>query len=177
MAVREEVGLVALHEIKRNLGSIKGIVMFVLFLALGGIAAALRIFGERFASSMGADKMSDEQKHQAWENLLSKQYKSEAIGHYLADCPGVILVVLFGGTLLFAWLFILIIGFDQIAGEVQHRSIRYLVGRARRESIVIGKALGHWVIISAMILVLHVVVWIVLLFQPGVHAGDVFFWA
>ncbi|MEZ4295947.1 MAG: hypothetical protein R3B70_13310 [Polyangiaceae bacterium] len=58
--------------------------------------------------------------------------------------------------------FVLLIGFDQIAGDIQHRAIRYIAGRSRRESIVVGKALGVWAVISVMLLVLHIAVWVVM---------------
>ncbi len=76
---------------------------------------------------------------------------------------------------MFLPLLVLLVGFDQIVGEVQHRTMRYSAGRASRVSIVTGKALGIWGVAGVMIAVLHVTVWVMALIQGG-NAGTVLSW-
>jgi ABC-type transport system involved in multi-copper enzyme maturation permease subunit len=175
MLSMREVGIVAQREIRRNIRSTKGIAMFALFL-LGGIVPSLvDVAMKREMAGLGADQLQDEAKRQLLMRGLELRYGSAEIAKYLADAP-LILHGLFAGTLAFLPLFILPIGFDQLAGEIQHRTIRYSAGRAERASIVVGKALGVWAVISLMVLVLHAVVWTISLTKGGVAFGPLISW-
>jgi ABC-type transport system involved in multi-copper enzyme maturation permease subunit len=112
--------------------------------------------------------------HDTFEAYLKNEYHNDAIAKYLADSPPLI-YFLFEGTLMFLPLLVLLVGFDQIAGEVQHRTMRYSAGRASRTSIVAGKALGIWGVAAVMIAVLHVTVWVIALIQGG-QSGAVGSW-
>ncbi len=175
MAVQQEVGLVALREIRKNLRSTKGIAMFVLFFLGGAVPSVAQILIQRAQQSAGLDQMPEEAKRQILEKALLTAYGKEEIAKYMVSCPPVLLF-LFQGTLVFLPLLVLLIGFDQIAGDIQHRSVRYVAGRAYRHSIVAGKALGVWGVISTMVLVLHVVVWVVMLVQSQYGAGLTLSW-
>ncbi len=48
-----------------------------------------------------------------------------------------------------------VVGFDQLAGELQHRSLRYVAMRAHRGSIVVGKALALAIVIFALTALVH----------------------
>ena len=130
-----EVGIVAQRELLRNLRSTKGIAMFVLFLLGGVVPAVVRMM---FAKLAGGD-VPDAVLRAGFETILARRH-GEVVAKYLVDAPPVA-YLLFQGTLTFLPMFVLVIGFDQIAGEVQHRTIRYSAGRAKRGSIVVGKAL------------------------------------
>lgn len=170
-----EVGLTAQREIRRNLRSTKGIAMFVLFFLGGAVPSVLQVLLIRFATSAGLNNAPDEAKRQLREKVLESTYGSEVIAKYLAECPTV-LYFLLQGTLFFLPLLILLVGFDQIAGEIQHRSIRYSAGRGFRASLVTGKAIGVWAVIAVMIFVLHVTVWIVMLAQSDAPAKTILSW-
>lgn len=174
MSPLREAGLTALREIRRNLGSTKGIAMFVLFFLGGAVPSVLQVLFLKIVDQNTMAEAPDEVKRQLFEQGLLKLYEPDT-AHYLSACPPV-LFGLFRGTLLFVPLLILLIGFEQIAGEIQHRSIRYIAGRARRESIVAGKALGVWGVTATMMLVLHFTVWIVMLAQGGTQASAIFAW-
>jgi ABC-type transport system involved in multi-copper enzyme maturation permease subunit len=178
MSPAREATLTAAREIRRNLRSTKGIAMFVLFF-LGG--AVPRIFELLFVKLIDKNtgeaipaEMQRKVQHELYEQLLQRVYEPDVAKH-LAACPSA-LFALFEGTIIFVPLLILLIGFDQIAGDVQHRSIRYLAGRARRASIVAGKALGSWAVISLMVLVLHTTVWILMLALGGNEPSAVLAW-
>ncbi len=174
MSPVREVSLTALREIRRNLGSTKGIVILVLFFLGGLIPSLVQVFLLKLVNGETNQEVPEEVKQKFFEGVLLKAYDAD-VAHYLSTCP----MVLFGllkGTLRFVPLLILLISFDQIAGEIQHRSIRYVAGRSRRESFVVGKALGVWAVISAAILLLHVVVWVVTLAQGSTPAASIVAW-
>jgi len=170
MLSAREVGLVAQREILRNIRSTKGIAMFVLFFLGGLVPAVARLMLRKMAGDV-----PDEVVRATFEGYLSKQYGGEAIVKHLSSAPPIVFF-LFQGTLMFLPLLVLAVGFDQIAGEIQHRTIRYSAGRATRASLVAGKALGIWGIIAVMISVLHLTVWVVSLAQGGQSAGAVLSW-
>jgi len=174
MSPVREAGLTALREMRRNLGSTKGIAMFVLFFLGGAVPSVVRILFMKIVDQGTMVEASEEMKRQFFEQQLLRVYDAD-IAHYLSAAPWT-LFLLFKGTLVFVPLLILLIGFDQIAGEIQHRSIRYIAGRSRRESIVAGKALGVWGVISAMMLVLHLTVWIVMIAEGGTPVSAVLAW-
>jgi len=176
MSLWEEIRLVAQHEIKRNVKSLKGIIMFILFFLLGTLPVLGRILIDNAAKEAHLDKISPEQRHQAMERALLLTYRGDhAIASYLADSPAA-LYLLLAMTQLLLPLLSIVIGFDQIAGDVQHRSIRYLVGRAKRSSLVIGKGIGIWAVVAIMTLVTHAVAWIMMLFQHDYGAGETLSW-
>lgn len=170
MLSAREVGLVAQREILRNLRSTKGIAMFALFFLGGLVPAVVRLTLRKMAGDV-----SDEVVRATFQAYLTKQYESEAIAKHLVNAPPIVFF-LFQGTLMFLPLLVLAVGFDQIAGEIQHRTIRYSAGRATRPSLVVGKALGIWGVIAVMISVLHLTVWIVSLAQGGQTVGALFSW-
>src|SRR5262245_7923284 len=126
MSPAREAALTAAREIRRNLRSTKGIAMFVLFF-LGGAVVSV---GRAIVLKLIAQDVPEEAQRQLFEETLQRVYHDAATAKYLAACP-IVLFGLFKGTLFFLPALILLIGFDQIAGDIQHRTIRYLAGRAR----------------------------------------------
>lgn len=174
MSSAREAGLTALREIRRNLRSTKGIAMFVLFFLGGAVPSVVQVVFLKLIDNTTMKELPPETRRELFEQGLKQLYDPATAAH-LAACPPA-LFGLFRGTLIFLPLLILLIGFDQIAGEIQHRSVRYLAGRARREAIVAGKALGVWAVIAVMGLVLHATVWVVMLAQGGSSAGAIVAW-
>jgi ABC-type transport system involved in multi-copper enzyme maturation permease subunit len=172
MISARDVGIVAQRELMRNLRSTKGIAMFALFFLGGLLPAVIRLMARKLAGD------TPEAVGQAlFEGYLGKRFSSETTVHYLSNAPQTI-YFLFEGTLTFLPLLVLVVGFDQIAGEIQHRTLRYSAGRATRPSLVLGKAIGIWGVVAVMISVLHITVWVVALIQggQGASAGAVVSW-
>jgi ABC-type transport system involved in multi-copper enzyme maturation permease subunit len=69
----------------------------------------------------------------------------------IAALPSVLLVA-FSATTLLVPLLIALMGFDQLAGEVGPKSMRYLIVRVRRTSIVLGKYLTQLTVLGAILL-------------------------
>jgi ABC-type transport system involved in multi-copper enzyme maturation permease subunit len=170
MLSAREVGIVAQRELLRNLRSTKGIAMFSLFFLGGLVPAVIQLMIRRWAGDV-----PDEVARSGFQTFLEKSHGSEAIAKHLVGAPPIV-YFLFQGTLIFLPLLVLVVGFDQIVGEVQHRTLRYSSVRAARSSIVTGKALGIWGVVAVMISVLHLTVWMISLIQGGRAAGATFSW-
>lgn len=165
MAITSEVGLTAARELRKNMRSAKGAAMAVMFL-LGGVGSsliylklssyALDAIKEQVGEGVTSEQMATMLREAKLQGL--KKLYSEETAAYLVECPSVLLS-LFRGTLLAIPLLTLLAGFDLVAGETQHRTMRYFVNRASRPAVVAGKALGLWLMVSAMLALLHVVVW------------------
>ena len=168
MTIPEETFLVALREIRRNVRSAKGIAMLVLFLGLGGLVTLILraiVAGMEKSILKQAKAMPEEMIRQAKVEVLTSVWDERA-ADYLASCPATLLVVL-KTTFVLVPLLALLVGFDSVAGEVQNRTIRYVVGRANRRSIVAGKAIGIFAIVAAMTFLLHATVWGFAIAQGG----------
>lgn len=174
MSAAAEVGLTAGREIRKNLRSTKGIAMFALFVVGGLLLPLGKILIDRLAKSEGGQMPSDEAIRQGKLFALTKVH-GETMAKYLVDCPTALLI-LFKATLFFFPLLILMVGFDAISGETQHRTMRYMTPRARRASIAIGKGLGVWGVTAIMLLVLYGTSWIMMLIDGGNPAGAVLSW-
>lgn len=171
-----EAGLTALRELRRNLRSTKGIAMFVLFFLGGAIPSVGQVLFTKIVDTKTMAEAPLEARQQMFENALLQTKLDAATAKHLSTCPPELFLFLFKGALFFLPALILLIGFDQIAGEIQHRSIRYLAGRARRSALVVGKALGVWGVIATMTLVLNVTVWGVMLARSSYPAALVLSW-
>lgn len=156
--------------------------MFALFFLGGVVPSLIQVLFTRMTTKAGVDVngMPLDVLRKARVDAFKAAYDAtgdhaEAIANYLADCPFV-LWILFKGTLMFLPLLVLLVGYDQIAGEVQHRTIRYLTGRAHRGSLVFGKAIGIWIVVSIMILVLHATVWALMVAKSDAGIGPTLSW-
>ena len=174
MSPFREVGLTALREIRRNLGSTKGIALSILFF-LGGLVPNLLVTTIKAIADVGETITPDQRQKLIEEALVQQEHLDPALAHYLGSWPPV-LALMFSGSLIAAPALILLIGFDQVAADIQYRAIRYIAGRSRRETIVIGKAVGLWGILAVLTLITNLTVWIFTLVQGGASFGEVMKW-
>jgi ABC-type transport system involved in multi-copper enzyme maturation permease subunit len=157
MSAASEIKWTCLRELRRNLRSAKGIAMSVLFM-LGGGAASL-IYAAIAEIALRKDIPAEairEQRQKVWENV----YDDLGIGQYLSHAP-LFFVAMFKALWWLIPFLTLMIGFEQVCADLQHRTLRYDVVRARRWSIVTGKAIAIWLEVSALVLGLDLFVWIV----------------
>lgn len=77
----------------------------------------------------------------------------------LAQVPLEVLLV-FKVTLFFLPAYVVLMGFDQISGEVGPRSMRYLTVRARRSSVLLGKFLSQASLLLGLVLIIDLAVFI-----------------
>jgi ABC-2 type transport system permease protein len=171
-----EAGLTAMRELRRNLRSAKGIAMFALFFLGGAIPSVGQILLGQLVDTKTMMAAPLEARQEFFEEVLKRAKYDDATAHYLSKCPMELFTYLLKGALFFLPWLILLVGFDLIAGEIQHRSIRYLAGRARRSAIVAGKALGVWGVVAVMTLVLDTTVCTVMLVKGDYPASLVLSW-
>jgi len=77
----------------------------------------------------------------------------------LAQVPLEVLVV-FKITLFFLPAYVVLMGFDQISGEVGPRSMRYLTVRARRSSVLLGKFLSQATLLLGLVLIIDLAIFV-----------------
>lgn len=86
--------------------------------------------------------------------------EDEALLESLTQVPLMVLIV-FKLTLLFLPLYVAVMGFDQVSGELGSRSIRYLTVRSRRASILSGKFLAQAALLIGLVLVVDLGIFVV----------------
>ena len=169
-----EIALVVARELRKNLRSVKGIVLLVMSL-LGGLLATL---GAIKLGELEKSKLADMDPtaiHALREEGLSQLYGDPVMGKYLADAPEA-LVGFLNITIWLAPLLIALLGFDAISGEIQHRTVRFWTVRTRRWSYYLGKFGGLWVLISSLTLVMHAILWIGAIIAGQASAGAMLAW-
>jgi len=169
-----ETGLVVGRELRKSLRSLKGILLLSLSL-LGGVAFTLGAMKlEAFKRSQMPDA-SPETIRALRETVLTKVFDDEAMGKYLAASPEVLFlmcsITVWLGPLLVAFL-----GFDMVAGDIQHRSVRYWTVRTRRASYMVGKFLGLWTVVSLITLIMNIFIWISVIARGEAQAGEPLSW-
>jgi hypothetical protein len=176
VSVIQETVLVAGREVRRNLKSAKGIVLLVLCVMGGVIAALLMAWVQKLdLAHAAAAQISDEQIKTLQEMALSRKYGDEAMGKYLAQAP----MVLIAATLTGVWLapmLVALVGVDSIPTDLQHRGIRYITVRANRVSYYVGKLVGLWLVVSLMMLLSHAFIWGVALVRGAATFSEIVGW-
>lgn len=182
----KEIAAIWRGEVTRALKSGRVVVLLILFVLFVSLALAVVGFINRqlnatFESQVaaaGADvSAAKEQLVQGKKQFLSTFITDdEAMLDSLATLPLVLLVV-FKLTLRFVPLFIALMGFDQLAGDVGPKSIRYLVVRVQRNSIILGKFLSQATLFALLLSVCTVLMVVVArLLNPDFAAADVAVW-
>jgi ABC-2 type transport system permease protein len=168
-----EVWLIVAREIRKNMRSVKGLVMLGLSV-LGAIASVMR--QPRFEEALKkAEGMGTEAFHDAKVQVIAGMYRDDKIGERLADAP-TRLVIFFFIAVWLTPLLVAVVGFDGISADLQHRSVRYWTIRTRRASYYVGKYLGLWAAVGAMTLVMHSIVWIVMIGRVDATATETLAW-
>jgi ABC-type transport system involved in multi-copper enzyme maturation permease subunit len=147
----DEIRVIWRGELQRALRSGWAAALAVLFLVGQGLLLAVVGFLSSGAAKMtgpagaGGDTLAQKK---ALLTFFSSY--SEATIDSIARLPTVLLVA-FSATTLVAPLLIALMGFDQLAGEVAPKSMRYLIVRARRTSIVTGKYLTQLTVLLVLL--------------------------
>lgn len=145
-----EVSLVAGRELSRTLRSAKGLALLVLALLgavlLASLASAVDDMGGR-----GVDVTIRAGAYRA-------MYGDDEIARRLAQAPGVLVTLAFASTAL-APLFVLLVGFDAVAADRQHRTLRFFTIRTPRSSYYLGKVVGLFGVVAAISSLTHLVAW------------------
>jgi ABC-type transport system involved in multi-copper enzyme maturation permease subunit len=155
-----EIQLLVGRELRRSMRSAKG-VLLVLLTVLGALVAALaggaaatseRALTERAAAAMIPPEAIAEAKRQLYVQISG----DPALADALATVP-LALIMILKVTVWLVPLLVALLGFDAVAGELQHRSVRFWTVRARRSSYFLGKMLGLWATAALLSLLLDAV--------------------
>lgn len=160
-----EIGCVVERELSKNVRSAKGIVLFALSL-LGGSSIALLMtkFGQFVSKS--TENLPPDAVASLREEALTRFYDAPT-AHALSTAPDLLLGLL-PLTVGLTPMLVALMGFDAVAPDIQHRSIRYWSLRVRRPSYMIGKWLGLWATVSLVTLVMDGLIWGI-----GIARGEV----
>jgi ABC-2 type transport system permease protein len=155
----KEIVVIWSAELRRALRSARTVVLLGLYglftalmlLVVGSISRSIR---EGLQRQAGADaEQAQAALEQAQQGVLGFWVGNDpAMLEALSRVPMVVLVV-FKMTLFFLPAYIVLMGFDQVSGEVGPRSIRYATVRARRSSVLLGKFLTQATLLLALVLV------------------------
>ena len=158
-----ETLIVFQHEMKRSLRSAKTLVLLILY----GLATV--ISGLVFIAATRAlqDKLNDALKGQELPPAAMMEMKLGGLSaifgkddeqlKYLASMP--LIVIFFTWfALFFLPLLTSLIGFDQVSGELQTRSIRFVSLRARRGALLAGKVLAQLALLLGLTAIINLAV-------------------
>lgn len=172
MNAATEISLLVTRELRRSVRSVKGIVLGIITL-VGAVIASIAVVWMQGAEIERAGSQ------QALEELNRKMLEhgtgDTAYAMHLASMPQSLRTFL-DITVWLAPLLIALLGFDGVAGELQHKAVRFWTVRSRRASYFAGKLLGLWALVSLVILVLNVIVGTVALAKGYVSAVDLLRW-
>ncbi|MBE2254309.1 MAG: ABC transporter permease subunit [Myxococcus sp.] len=184
----QEIGAVWRGETVRATRSGRVVVLLLLFMMfvglsltiVGFLSSQLNAKAEEQARAAGVD-LNDE-KVKAQFNEGKKQFLSvvitddEEMLDSLLALP-VVLLFVFKLTLRFVPLLIALMGFDQLAGELGPKSIRFLVVRVKRNNLILGKFLSQVTIFGVLLAVCTLLmVGVARLLNADFAAKDVFIW-
>ena len=173
MSPLQEVRHIVLRELRKNFRSIKGIALGILTL-LGGAGIALLIAKAYEFKRQELGQVSPEAIHEARLAILKKAYELDT-ANWLADAPDALLGLL-NFTIWLTPLLIALMGFDSIAPDIQHCSVRYWTFRSRRWSYFIGKWAGLWATVSIVTFALDLFVWTVTIVRGDAPAASTLMW-
>jgi ABC-type transport system involved in multi-copper enzyme maturation permease subunit len=169
-----EIRFVAQRELGKSFRSAKGIVLLVLSL-LGGTGATLLLVKAQQLKREKLAGANTDMLRELREDAATQIFGDPQTGKSLADAPEVLVAVL----LLTIWLtplFISLLGFDSVAGDLQHKSVRYWTLRTRRWSYFVGKWAGVWATVSMMTLAMHALIWVLCIVRGEAPAGSALGW-
>ncbi len=174
-------------EVGRAIKSGRVLVLLILFLLFVGLALTIVGFINHQLTATVSNTLANNgaDPAQATEALAKQKTQflsffftdDEAMLDSLTQLPLVLLVV-FKVTLRFVPLLIALMGFDQLAGDIGPKSIRFFVVRVKRDSLVLGKFLAQATIFALLLTVSTLLMVLVTKFiDQDFSMGDVAWWS
>jgi ABC-type transport system involved in multi-copper enzyme maturation permease subunit len=169
-----EIRLLAVRELRRSVRSAKGIVLGVVTL-LGAIVTSFALVSIEGRERQATGALSTEQFEELRRQVIQEKTGDAALAAQSASLPSslsfFLTITIWLGPLLIA-----LLGFDSVAGELQHRSLRFWTVRTRRWSYFTGKLLGLWVLVGMITLALNAIAGTVALAKGYVTVAQLFSW-
>lgn len=171
-----ETRFVVQRELRKSFRSIKGIILSLLTVAGGGGLALLFAQSDAVRQKrMNDAELPAEALLEFKKKLLGWWLLDSAAGDHVANAPG-LLCFLFAVSLVLMPAVVLMLGFDTISAERQHKTVRYWTVRSRRSSYVVGKWLGLWSTCGVVAFGMHLLIWIVCTVRGEAPVGQIVSW-
>ena len=171
-----EVSIIVVRELRKSFRSVKGILLLVFTVLGGGLLAYLLAQSDDVRRrQLDVKGISPEAVLAAKQEGLSWWFTSVETGHHVGKAP-FLLMVLFAVSLWLVPAVVLILGFDTVSGDLQHRTLRYWSIRTRRASYVTGKFLGLWATCSIVALAMHMLIWVIVIARGEATFAETVSW-
>ncbi len=171
-----ETRFIVQRELRKSFRSIKGIILTLLTIAGGGGLALLFAQSDDLRQKRMHEKdISPELLLEAKQKFFGWWFMDQPTGDHVGSAPG-LLFFLFAVSLVLMPAVVLILGFDSVSAERQHKTVRYWTVRSRRSSYIVGKWLGLWSTCGAVALGMHVLIWIVCVARGEASFGQIVSW-
>jgi len=171
-----EVTLITGRELRKSFRSVKGIILFILSI-LGGLG--ITMIGVAIARYADQDAMAKKGIDAEGLKALKMQLYAEKFGvdqaKFLISVPDV-LILMFQVMVWLAPLLILLLGFDNLSGELQHRTVRFWTLRSRRWSFYSSKVLGLFAANAMVWLVMTLLVAVIAIARGDAGGGAAIGW-
>jgi ABC-type transport system involved in multi-copper enzyme maturation permease subunit len=95
-------------------------------------------------------------KAEAYREIVRRLVNDDEQAEFLVSVPVIILFFFWATRVFLPWL-IALMTYDQIAGELHHRSARYTLLRARRGALLAGKILANMVLLVGLTMVTNLI--------------------
>jgi ABC-type transport system involved in multi-copper enzyme maturation permease subunit len=167
-----EISLLVTRELRRSVRSLKGIILGIITL-VGAVLTSLMVVwmeGNDLARAGGSEALAE-----ANRKLLEQHTGDAGLAAQFASMPESLRTFL-DITIWLGPLLIALLGFDGIAGELQHKAVRFWTVRTRRWSYFAGKVLGLWLLVGIVTLVLNLIVNTVAVAKGYVTFGELARW-
>jgi ABC-type transport system involved in multi-copper enzyme maturation permease subunit len=169
-----EIRLLVARELRRSLRSGKGIALGALTL-LGAFVTSLVCVWIEGSNRASVGATSTQAFEELKRGTIEKATGDAAFASYAAGIPSSLLAFL-KITIWFSPLLVALLGFDAIAGEVQHHGVRFWTIRSRRASYFTGKLIALWVLVGLIALVTNLLAGTVALARGYLSLGEFFAW-
>ena len=174
MSPAAEIQLIVFRELRRSVRSVKGIVLGILTLIGAFVTSLVCVYLEgtrREEVGAATNEAFIEMKRAA----IEKATGDSSFAAYAATIPSSLIIFLKVAIWL-SPLLIALLGFDGMASDLQHRSVRFWTVRSRRWSFFAGKFIGLWLLVGIITLVLNLLAGTVALVKGYVSVGQLFGW-
>lgn len=172
----QEVIIIAQRELRKSFRSVKGILLCAFTVLGGGLLAYLLAQSEDIRRQQFANaNIREAEVLEAKQTALGWWFTNSDTGNHVGHAP-MLLTLLFAVSLWLVPGVVLLLGFDNVAGDLQHRTVRYWTIRTRRSSYAIGKFIGLWATCAVVALAMHIAIWIMVVARGEASVADTLGW-
>jgi ABC-type transport system involved in multi-copper enzyme maturation permease subunit len=164
------------RELRKSFRSVKGLLLSLLTVAGGGGLALLFSQSDEIRQKrLHENDISPELLIEGKKKFFGWWFMDNSTGEHLSTAPG-LLFFLFAVSLVMMPALVLMLGFDSVSAERQHKTVRYWTLRSRRSSYIVGKWLGLWATCAVVAFGMHLLIWIVCTVRGEAPFGQILSW-